>query len=63
VGLHTHLCETVDEERYTLSTYGLRPVEFMDIVDQGRLATVDLPLVVEQHNAASLQLMDTAELG
>jgi 8-oxoguanine deaminase len=32
VGLHTHLCETVDEERYTLSNYGLRPVEFMDSV-------------------------------
>lgn len=30
VGLHTHLCETVDEERYTLDTYGQRPVEFME---------------------------------
>lgn len=32
VGLHTHLCETIDEERYTLNTYGLRPVEFMEKV-------------------------------
>jgi cytosine/adenosine deaminase-related metal-dependent hydrolase len=32
VGLHTHLCETFDEERYTLNTYGQRPVEFMESV-------------------------------
>src|SRR5262249_48759734 len=30
VRLHTHLCETLDEERYTLQTYGLRPVAYMD---------------------------------
>ena len=29
VGLHTHLCETPDEERYTLETYRMRPVEWM----------------------------------
>lgn len=33
VGLHTHLCETLDEERYTLETHGLRPVEWMETVD------------------------------
>jgi cytosine/adenosine deaminase-related metal-dependent hydrolase len=27
--LHTHLCETLDEERYTLATHGVRPVEYM----------------------------------
>jgi cytosine/adenosine deaminase-related metal-dependent hydrolase len=30
VRLHTHLCETADEERYTLKHEGLRPVEWMD---------------------------------
>jgi 8-oxoguanine deaminase len=30
VGLHTHLCETYDEERYTLSSYQLRPVAWME---------------------------------
>jgi 8-oxoguanine deaminase len=29
VRMHTHLCETLDEEYYTLSTYGMRPVEWM----------------------------------
>ena len=30
VHLHTHLCETVDEERYCLEQYGKRPVEFAE---------------------------------
>jgi cytosine/adenosine deaminase-related metal-dependent hydrolase len=30
VRLHTHLCETADEERYTLRHEGLRPVEWME---------------------------------
>jgi cytosine/adenosine deaminase-related metal-dependent hydrolase len=30
VHLHTHLCETVDEERYCLETYGARPVPFAE---------------------------------
>ena len=29
VRLHTHLCETKDEERYTLEHYGVRPLEYM----------------------------------
>ena len=29
VPLHTHLCETMDEERYTLERYQLRPVAWM----------------------------------
>jgi cytosine/adenosine deaminase-related metal-dependent hydrolase len=29
VRLHTHLCETADEQAYTLARYGVRPVEFM----------------------------------
>ena len=29
VRLHTHLCETRDEERYTLERFGLRPLEYM----------------------------------
>jgi 8-oxoguanine deaminase len=33
VGLHTHLCETLDEERYTLQTHGLRPVAYMETLD------------------------------
>jgi 8-oxoguanine deaminase len=33
VGLHTHLCETLDEERYTLTTHGLRPVAYMETLD------------------------------
>src|SRR5215211_29252 len=30
VRLHTHLCETLDEERYTLEHEGLRPVAYME---------------------------------
>jgi len=30
VRLHTHLCETLDEERYTLENFGLRPVAWME---------------------------------
>jgi len=33
VRLHTHLCETLDEQRYTLERYGKRPVELMDELD------------------------------
>ena len=29
VRLHTHLCETLDEERFTLAHHGVRPVEYM----------------------------------
>src|SRR5882724_9629229 len=30
VKLHTHLCETIDEERYTLKQFGARPVAYME---------------------------------
>src|SRR5438477_9045083 len=33
VHLHTHLCETLDEERYTLQHMGLRPVGYMESLD------------------------------
>ena len=33
VRLHTHLCETLDEERFTLQRYGLRPVAYMETLD------------------------------
>ena len=33
VRLHTHLCETLDEERFTLQTHGLRPVAYMETLD------------------------------
>lgn len=33
VMLHTHLCETQDEERYTLERFGKRPVEWMEGLD------------------------------
>ena len=33
VHLHTHLCETLDEERYTLQHMGLRPVAYMESLD------------------------------
>ena len=33
VRLHTHLCETKDEERFTQSTRGMRPLEYMESVD------------------------------
>jgi 8-oxoguanine deaminase len=33
VRLHTHLCETLDEERYTLQHNGLRPVAYMETLD------------------------------
>ena len=29
VCLHTHLCETLDEENYTLSAFGMRPLDYM----------------------------------
>lgn len=32
VRLHTHLCETKDEERYTLETLGMRPLAYMESV-------------------------------
>ncbi len=33
VRLHTHLCETKDEERYTQNTRGMRPLAYMEQVD------------------------------
>jgi cytosine/adenosine deaminase-related metal-dependent hydrolase len=33
IHLHTHLCETLDEERYTLEHMGLRPVAYMESLD------------------------------
>jgi cytosine/adenosine deaminase-related metal-dependent hydrolase len=30
VRLHTHLCETADEEVYTLAQHGMRPIDYMD---------------------------------
>ncbi|MDD2371558.1 MAG: 8-oxoguanine deaminase [Firmicutes bacterium] len=30
VRIHTHLCETLDEENYTLSRYNLRPLAYME---------------------------------
>ena len=30
VKLHTHLCETLDEERYTMEKFQLRPIEWME---------------------------------
>jgi 8-oxoguanine deaminase len=33
IKLHTHLCETLDEERYTLEQFGLRPVAYMETLD------------------------------
>jgi cytosine/adenosine deaminase-related metal-dependent hydrolase len=33
IHLHTHLCETLDEERYTLAHMGLRPVAYMESLD------------------------------
>jgi cytosine/adenosine deaminase-related metal-dependent hydrolase len=33
VGLHTHLCETFDEERFTLGNFAMRPIEWMETVD------------------------------
>lgn len=30
VRLHTHLCETKDEEHYVLERYGMRPLEYME---------------------------------
>lgn len=30
VRLHTHLCETIDEENYTLEKYGKRPLGYME---------------------------------
>ncbi len=33
VRLHTHLCETIDEENYTLEKYGKRPLAYMENMD------------------------------
>ncbi len=30
VRLHTHLCETIDEENFTIEKYGMRPLEYME---------------------------------
>jgi 8-oxoguanine deaminase len=32
VQLHTHLCETMDEEKYCLETCGMRPLDYMERV-------------------------------
>ena len=32
------------------------------IVDQGRLTAVDLPVIIEQHNATSVKLMENSEV-
>jgi cytosine/adenosine deaminase-related metal-dependent hydrolase len=33
VGLHTHLAETIDEDRYCRSHFGMRPVDYAESVD------------------------------
>lgn len=33
VRLHTHLCETIDEENYVLEKYGKRPLAYMESMD------------------------------
>lgn len=33
VKLHTHLCETKDEERFTLEKFGMRPLAYMESVE------------------------------
>ena len=33
VRLHTHLCETADEEEYTLARHGMRPIDYMRRLD------------------------------
>ncbi len=33
VQLHTHLCETLDEERYTTERFGMRPFAYMELVN------------------------------
>lgn len=33
VRLHTHLCETIDEENYVLEKYGKRPLAYMEDMD------------------------------
>lgn len=33
VRLHTHLCETLDEERYTLEHFQMRPVAYLETLD------------------------------
>jgi 8-oxoguanine deaminase len=30
VGMHTHLCESFDEEKFTLDNFGMLPVEYME---------------------------------
>lgn len=33
VGLHTHLAETLDEDRYCLAKFGMRPIDYAESVD------------------------------
>ncbi|MDB5971573.1 MAG: amidohydrolase [Hydrocarboniphaga sp.] len=33
VGLHTHLAETLDEERYCLAKFGMRPLDYAESLD------------------------------
>jgi 8-oxoguanine deaminase len=33
VGLHTHLCETLDEERFCLERFGMYPIDFAESVE------------------------------
>jgi len=33
VGLHTHLCETLDEDRFCVEKFGLRPIDYAESVE------------------------------
>lgn len=33
VGLHTHLCETLDEDRFCMEKFGLRPIDYAESVE------------------------------
>jgi len=33
VGLHTHLCETLDEDRFCVDKFGLRPIDYAESVE------------------------------
>jgi len=53
VRLHTHLCETADEEAYTLAQFGVRPMAYMQ----------DLDWVAEDVWFAHAVKVDDAEIG
>src|SRR6202046_3229537 len=59
--LHTHLCETEDEERFCLEMYGLRPVDLLE--DTGWMSSRTWLAHGVHFNAGEIARLGTAQVG